>query len=41
MYLVKEMATHSGIVAWKNPVYAGVWWATFLGVAMSRTQLSN
>ena len=30
--LGKEMATHSSIVAWKNPVDRGAWWATVHGV---------
>ena len=38
--LEKEMATHSSILAWKNPMDGGAWWATVLGVAKSRTGLS-
>ena len=38
--LEKEMATHSSILAWKNPMDGGAYWATVLGVAKSRTGLS-
>ena len=31
--LEKEMATHSRILAWKNPMDGGAWWATVSGVA--------
>ena len=31
--LEKEMATHSSILAWKNPMDGGVWGATVHGVA--------
>ena len=30
--LEKEMATHSSILAWKNPMDKGTWWATVLEV---------
>ena len=30
--LVKEMTTHSNIVAWKNPMDGGAWWAIVHGV---------
>ena len=33
----KEMATHSGILGWRNPVDRGAWEATVYGVAQSRT----
>ena len=33
--LEKEMATHSSILAWKNPTDRGAWWATVHGVAES------
>ena len=33
--LEKEMATHSSILAWKNPIYRGAWRATIHGVAES------
>ena len=39
--LEKEMATHSGILAWRTPVDRGAWWAIVYGVAKSRTQLSR
>ena len=35
--LEKEMATHSSILAWKNPMDREAWWATVHGVAKSRT----
>ena len=31
--LEKEMATHSSILAWNNPVDREAWWATVHGVA--------
>ena len=31
----KEMAPHSSILAWKNPMDGGAWWATVLGAAES------
>ena len=40
MFLEKEMATHSSILAWKNPMYGGAWQATVQGVAKSDPQLS-
>ena len=33
--LDEEMATHSSILAWKNPTDRGAWWATVHGVAKS------
>ena len=39
--LDKEMATHSSILAWKNPIDGGAWQATVNGVAKSQTQLSD
>ena len=39
--LEKEMATHSSILARKNPINRGVWQGTVHGVTKSRTQLSN
>ena len=39
--LEKGMATHSSILAWKNSMGRGAWWATVPGVAKSQTQLSN
>ena len=35
--LEKEMATHSSILAWKNPMDRGAWWAIVHGVARSWT----
>ena len=35
------MATHSSILAWKNPLDRGNWWATVHGVTKSRTRLSD
>ena len=35
------MATNSSILAWKNPMHGGAWWAAVHGVARSRTQLSD
>ena len=37
--LEKEMATHSSVLAWRNPGTEGAWWAAIYGVAQSRTQL--
>ena len=35
----KEMAPHSSILAWKNPMDGGAWWATVLGAAeLDRTE---
>ena len=39
--LEEEMATHSSILAWKNPMDRGAWWATVYGVAKSQTRLSD
>ena len=33
--LKKDMATHSSILAWKNPKDTGAWWAAVHGVAES------
>ena len=33
--LEKEMATHSSIFAWGNPMDRGAWWATVHGVTES------
>ena len=35
--LKKEMATHTSIVAWKNPMDGEAWRATVLGVTKSQT----
>jgi len=39
--LEKEMATHSSILAWKNPVDGGTWQATVHRVTKSWTRLSD
>ena len=39
--LEKEMATHSSILAWKNPMDGGARQSTVHGVAKSRTWLSD
>ena len=39
--LEKEMVTHSSILAWKNPMDGGAWWAMVHGVTKSWKQLSN
>ena len=39
--LEKEMATHSSILAWKNPMDGGTWQAAVHRVTKSRTQLSD
>ena len=35
--LEKKMATHSSILAWKNPIDRGAWRATVYEVAKSQT----
>ena len=35
--LEEEMATHSSILAWENPMDRGAWRATVLGVTKSQT----
>ena len=35
--LEKEMAIHSSILAWKNPMDRGAWQVTVHGVTKSRT----
>ena len=35
--LEKEMTTHSSILAWRNPMDRGAWWATVQGVTKSWT----
>ena len=37
--LEKEMATHSSVLAWRNPSDRGTWWAAVYGVSQSRTRL--
>ena len=39
--LEKEMASHSSILAWKNPTDRGASWAAIHGVAKSQTRLSD
>ena len=39
--LEKEIATHSSILAWKNPMDRGAWQATVCGAAKSWTRLSD
>ena len=36
-FLEEEIATHSSILAWKNPMDRGAWWATDHGVTESHT----
>ena len=38
--LEKEMATHSGVLAWRIPG-RGAWWAAIYGVAQSQTRLKR
>ena len=38
---LKEMATHSSAIAWKNSMDGGACGATVHGVTKSRTQLSD
>ena len=40
-HLEKEMTTHSSVLAWKNPMNRGVWWATVHRVAKNWTRLSD
>ena len=35
--LEEDIATHSSILAWRNPMDRGAWWATVHGVAKSWT----
>ena len=35
--LEKEMATHSSVLAWDNPMDRGAWWAIVHGVTKSQT----
>ena len=39
--LEKEMAPHSSVLAWENPMDRGAWWATVHGVTKSWTGLSE
>ena len=38
--LEKGMVTHSSILAWKNSMDKGAWWAVVHGIAKSWTRLS-
>ena len=39
--LEEEIATHSGILAWKIPWTEESGWLQYIGLAMSRTRLST
>ena len=39
--LEKEMATHSSILVWENPMYRRVWRAAVHGVTNDWTQLTD
>ena len=39
--LKESMATHSSILAWRIPIDRGAWQGQSIGVAKSRTQLSD
>ena len=39
--LEREMATHSSILAWKNLMDRGAWWAAVHGVTKSWAQMSD
>ena len=39
--LEKEMATHSSILAWENPMDRGAWQATVHGIGKSQTRLKQ
>ena len=39
--LEKGMATHSSILAWKNPMDRQAWWPIVHGVTRVQTQLSD
>ena len=39
--LEQEIATHSSILAWRNPMDGGAWWATVHRVAKSWTWLKR
>ena len=39
--LEKETAIHSGILAWKNPMDRGAWWARVHGVTGNCERISN
>ena len=39
--LEEETANPSSILAWKNPMDGGAWWAAIYGVAQSQTRLKR
>ena len=39
--LEKGMTTHSSILAYRNPMDRGAWWATVHSIANSQTQLKR
>ena len=39
--LEKGMATHSNVLAWKNPMDEGAWNAAVLGITNSQTRLNG
>ena len=39
--LEEGMATHCSILAWKNPMNRGAWWATVHGLSKSQTRLKR
>ena len=39
--LEKKMANHSSILAWKNPIDRGAWWAAVHRVTKRQARLSN
>ena len=41
MYVEKEMATHSSVLAWRIPETAEAQWAAVYGVSQSRTRLKR
>ena len=39
--LEKKMANHSSILAWKNPMDRGAWWAAVHGITKRQARLSD
>ena len=39
--LEEGIETHSSILAWRNRIDRGAWWAAVHGITKSRTQLGN
>ena len=35
LFMEKEMATHSSVLAWRIPGTGGAWWAAVYGVTQS------